>query len=178
MSDQQPQYDNSQPQSNFTQPQANPGMTVAGGNLNSKNVPLDGNGERDFSFDLFGCLDDPMTCIFAWFLPCTIYGKNKSRLEHLQQGQVHPDGGEILGPDTITYGALTFCCQLGWIIGMQNREAIRQRYHIRGDPATDCLLSWACAPCTLTQQSREIELEEQSLGALGGGMANHGKKQQ
>ena len=40
---------------------------------------------------------------------------------------------------------------------------IRQRYNIRGNPVKDvCKAVW-CIPCILVQQSREIELEEESL---------------
>jgi Cys-rich protein (TIGR01571 family) len=37
------------------------------------------------------------------------------------------------------------------------------RYGIRGDVIGDCLASCLCNPCALTQERREIELEEESL---------------
>jgi Cys-rich protein (TIGR01571 family) len=43
------------------------------------------------------------------------------------------------------------------------REEIRERYGIRGSPLDDCLASWCCNPCSLTQERREIELEERSF---------------
>ena len=82
------------------QPFAQPGMSIAGGNRNANNVPFNEKGEREWSFGLFDCFDDPMTCelrhfsrqlsnflnegLFAWFLPCTIYGKNKTRMQALE----------------------------------------------------------------------------------------------
>jgi len=47
---------------------------------------------------------------------------------------------------------------------MMNRSTIRSRYNIRGDGCSDCLTSFCCTCCQLVQESREIELEEQSLG--------------
>ena len=37
------------------------------------------------------------------------------------------------------------------------------RYGIRGDAVTDCLASACCRPCALTQERREMELEEGSF---------------
>ncbi|EJD39584.1 PLAC8-domain-containing protein [Auricularia subglabra TFB-10046 SS5] len=149
-------------------------MSITGGNRNVKGLPFNASGEREWSHGLFDCFEDPMTCLFAWFLPCTIYGKNKTRLQALEAGAPHPQGGELLGEDTITYAALNFCCGFGWIVGMTNRTATRTRYKITGSDGEDCFLSCCCAPCALTQQSRELELEEQSLGHPGGGMAGFG----
>jgi Cys-rich protein (TIGR01571 family) len=43
------------------------------------------------------------------------------------------------------------------------REDLRIRYGIRGDAVTDCLISAFCRPCALTQERREMDLEEGSL---------------
>lgn len=152
------------------QPYGTQSMSVNGGNRNAKNLPFNADGEREWSTGIFDCVEDPLTFVTGWFLPCLVYGKNKTRLEALQAGAPHPTGGEILGNDTIIYGAL-HCCALGWVFGMANRAATREHYKIEGNAVNDCLLSAFCAPCALTQQSREIELEEQSLGHAGGGMA-------
>ena len=46
-----------------------------------------------------------------------------------------------------------------------NRGIIRGRYKIDGGICGDyCAACW-CTPCELTQESREIELEERSLAA-------------
>jgi Cys-rich protein (TIGR01571 family) len=52
--------------------------------------------------------------------------------------------------------------------GMQtgNRSDVRAHYSIRGDTPVDCLSSTFCRPCALTQESREIELEENSFGGF------------
>jgi hypothetical protein len=43
------------------------------------------------------------------------------------------------------------------------RQSVRERYNIRGDTVDDALAACCCSPCELTQQSREIELEEASF---------------
>ena len=39
---------------------------------------------------------------------------------------------------------------------------MRERYGIRGNIVTDGLASFFCNPCALTQERREVELEEAS----------------
>ena len=43
------------------------------------------------------------------------------------------------------------------------RKKVRERYGIRGNKCGDCLTVVCCAPCTHTQERREIELEEGSF---------------
>ena len=44
---------------------------------------------------------------------------------------------------------------------MGGRKEIRGRYSIEG--GSDFLCSWCCIPCALTQESRELALEEHSF---------------
>lgn len=44
------------------------------------------------------------------------------------------------------------------------RSNIRDRYRIAGNGCGDCMTAWFCSPCTLTQESREVALEEKALG--------------
>jgi Cys-rich protein (TIGR01571 family) len=46
---------------------------------------------------------------------------------------------------------------------MGSRSDIRSRYDIRGEGIGDCLNSLLCRPCALTQERRELELEERSF---------------
>lgn len=48
-------------------------------------------------------------------------------------------------------------------VQLRTREELRERYNIRGGTFGDCLSSCCCRPCTLTQERREIELEESSF---------------
>ncbi|KDQ15658.1 hypothetical protein BOTBODRAFT_284093 [Botryobasidium botryosum FD-172 SS1] len=151
------------------QPGAFPPMQP-GGDRNAKELPMI-DGHREWSNGLFTCLEDSITFFFACCLPCVIYSKNKTRYESLQDwGVPHSRGGVPVGRGTITYGVMG-CCYCGGIPGMPNRRNIRGRYSIRGSSASDFFLSCCCAPCALTQESRELELEERSLGHPGGGMS-------
>ncbi|KAH6914515.1 PLAC8-domain-containing protein [Coprinopsis sp. MPI-PUGE-AT-0042] len=144
--------------------QAQAPMTVQGGNRNSKNVPMTAEG-RAWSNSLFSCLEEPVTFIVSCFAPCVVYGRVKHRYEYLEaKGMADPtEGGELITNDTIMHGAAN-CCALGFIFQMGNRQNIRTRYNVQGDSVMDLLTSCCCAPCALTQESREIELEEESLG--------------
>jgi len=43
------------------------------------------------------------------------------------------------------------------------RTETRERYRIRGSAVGDCCAAYWCTSCALTQERREIELEEDSL---------------
>jgi len=152
------------------QPRATQPMQ-AGGSRNANNMPIV-DGERDWSFGVFDCLSDPLTCVVSWFFPCVTYGRNMARYNALEQsGTISKDPMEgIISNESIMYGVAQ-CFGCGGLIGMGGRAMARSRYSIRGDQVSDCLLSCFCAPCSLTQVSREIELEEQSLGHAGAGFS-------
>ncbi|KDQ60390.1 hypothetical protein JAAARDRAFT_125936 [Jaapia argillacea MUCL 33604] len=134
-----------------------------GGNRNVKNLPFDANGQREWSNGICGCFGDVGTCLISWWCPCLVYSQNKSRVEYLEQnGRPHPDGGDMCGTDCCCYACLLyFGC--GWVLQMGNRAAVRTRYRIAGNGATDCLAAACCTPCELVQESQELELEERSL---------------
>ena len=46
---------------------------------------------------------------------------------------------------------------------IRQREEMRERYGIRGSGVGDCCVAAWCRPCALTQEHREIELEERSF---------------
>ncbi|KAJ3517715.1 hypothetical protein NLJ89_g331 [Agrocybe chaxingu] len=144
------------------QPMATPGMIVQG-NRNVRNLPSDAEG-REWSNGLCGCCDAPGTCIVAWCCPCITYGKVKRRYEHLNsKGYPDPENGGCCNSDCVVHGFVTFC-GFGWVMQMMNRGNIRSRYNIKGGGCGDCCASFWCTPCELTQESIEVELEEQSYG--------------
>ncbi|KAJ6479174.1 PLAC8-domain-containing protein [Mycena vulgaris] len=130
------------------------------------------DGEREWSNDIFDCLAEPLTCFVAWFVPCIVYGRNRARFQALDSyGGVSTDPTDgFLGGDSLMYCAAQ-CFGCGGCVGMIGRGQTRARYGIHGSGFNDCLLSCCCAPCELTQESREIELEEQSLGHSGAGFS-------
>jgi len=61
-----------------------------------------------------------------------------------------------------------YCCMAAlpcffWVFQMGSRTDVRNRYDIRGEGVDDCLASLCCPSCALTQESRELELEEKSF---------------
>jgi Cys-rich protein (TIGR01571 family) len=114
-------------------------------------------------------------CFSCW-CPCVAWGKLHRRYDHLSKhGTPHPTGGgSALSCLTLLYAALMpcTCCTiqvlsllLCWFRGgsqpLQSgtRISIRRRYGIRGNCCRDQLISM-CMPCDLTQQSRELQHEE------------------
>lgn len=81
------------------QPQAVPQMTtVSGGNRNARNLPLDANGERDWSNGLCSCFGDFGTCCVACWCPCIVYGQNKVRTAHNRRPCFHSNQPSFLRP--------------------------------------------------------------------------------
>ncbi|KAF4581729.1 hypothetical protein EYR40_002745 [Pleurotus pulmonarius] len=151
----------------YYQPQAMPGMIVApggGGNRNAKNLPMDADG-REWSHGLCDCCADVGTCLIATFFPCIVYAQNKQRYEHLARGQPDPErGGSGLNGDCLLHGCITCCFGIGCVLQIPLRGYLRRRYSIKGGGCGDCMISCCCTPCGLTQEARELELEEASLG--------------
>ncbi|KAF9456953.1 PLAC8 family-domain-containing protein [Collybia nuda] len=141
-------------------------MVAPGGNRNAKNMPVDAEG-REWSNGLCDCCGDAGTCVLAWCCPCVVYAQNKQRLEHLNsKGTPDPErGGGFCSGDCWVHGLITGCCGLGWILQLGPRGNSRSRYNIKGGGCGDCCSIFWCNPCALTQESREIELEEQSFHA-------------
>ena len=78
--------------------------------------------------------------------------------------------------DSIALASVGFCRYVGEAYKMyisplthsaasqlQTRADSRERYDIRGSMVDDCFASWCCRPCALSQERREIELEENSF---------------
>ncbi|KZT22704.1 PLAC8-domain-containing protein [Neolentinus lepideus HHB14362 ss-1] len=148
----------------YQQPMATQGMSFSpGGNRNAKSLPYDSNGEREWSNGICGCFDSFGTACLAIWCPCIAYSRNKSRVEYLEKkGVAHPDGGDSCTGDCCCYTTLGLF-GFGWILQMGTRAAVRTRYRIKGGGFGDCCTAWCCTCCELTQESQELELEEQSL---------------
>ncbi|KAG9005288.1 hypothetical protein FRB93_009842 [Tulasnella sp. JGI-2019a] len=167
---QQMQYDPTQRQSIYypneiqqQQPAMIPAMTVNNGaaNRNALNKPFDANGEREWSFGLCGCCGDAGACCLSCWCPCMQYSINRSRLSYLEKnGRPNPSHGEACTGDCWAYGCLAGWLGLGWVLQIGSRSEVRRRYKIVGGPCGDLCTACCCTPCALTQESREIQLEE------------------
>ncbi|KAH9046620.1 PLAC8 family-domain-containing protein, partial [Lactarius hengduanensis] len=136
---------------------------VAGGNRNALNREVGTDGRRDWSHGLFDCTAECAVCCWAMWCPCVVYSKNKRRLLYLQnRGIPLPGGGQRFNDDCCIYGCLLIP-GYAWVLQIGTRADIRARYSIRGSSMDDCLTSWCCHSCSLTQERREIELEENSF---------------
>ncbi|KAN0139503.1 PLAC8 domain containing protein [Lactarius tabidus] len=145
-----------------SQPQPTASM-VTGGKRNALNREVGVDGQRDWSHGLFSCTEECCLCCWAAWCPCVVYSKTKQRLQHLQnRGTPLPGGGERYNADCCIYGCLVIP-GYAWILQIGNRANLRTRYDIRGGTMGDCLTSWCCHSCSLTQERREIELEEKSF---------------
>ncbi|PPQ81569.1 hypothetical protein CVT25_013412 [Psilocybe cyanescens] len=140
-------------------------MRPGGGNRNAKHMPVSADGTRDWSTDLCLFCDHNLgTCCKALWCPCIIYGRNKARIEYLYaEEKVHPTKGGTCSDDCVVHACLTTFCLFGWAIQIPNRASVRRRYNIEGDWLGDCAAAMFCSPCELSQESREIDLEERSF---------------
>ncbi|KAK0495554.1 PLAC8 family-domain-containing protein [Armillaria luteobubalina] len=124
--------------------------------------------QTKWSRNLFHVWGDFRSCVSACFCPCITFGQNADRIEHLQRtNDPHPDpfGGSCSDSCCIYAACLPFC---GTACGIQaqNRRAVRGRYGIDGHIVKDCFVSTCCYSCELTQESRQIALEERQWAQL------------
>jgi len=120
----------------------------------------------------------------AFWCPCVTYGSNRTRRLALERnGAPHPEGGTSTGGDCLLFGLVQCVSGFGWVLEVSSqrqcstvhsthastqlyqvseRGNTRQRYKISGNQCGDCMATFWCLPCVLTQESREIEGEERS----------------
>ncbi|KAH9962162.1 PLAC8 family-domain-containing protein [Russula dissimulans] len=138
---------------------------LSGGNRNALNREIGTDGLRDWSFGLFNFCSACNLCCWATFCPCVVYGQNKQRLRHLQrEGAALPSGAKRVSEDCRGFCCMALPC-FYWVFQMGSRTDVRNRYDIGGGPLKDFFDSVCCLPCALTQESREIELEEKSFSS-------------
>ncbi|KAF8157215.1 PLAC8 family-domain-containing protein [Crassisporium funariophilum] len=146
------------------QPTRQLSMTLVG-DRNAKGISISLDGTRDWSSDLCHFDRDLRICCEAFWCPCIVYGRNKARVEHLYaKEKVLPfrEGGSC-NHDCAVHGCLTAICCFGWALQVPSRASVRRRYDIEGDWLGDCGAALCCSSCQLSQDSREIALEERSL---------------
>jgi len=138
------------------------------------------NGSAEWHTGLLGCLGAVDICCLACVCPCVQYSQNNRRLRALDttgQPLRRGDGaGGMDGDGCVTYGLLTVVGCWGWVLGRGLRGSIRERYNIPGSAGEDCLTTFLCPPCALTQESLELAMEERRLrnASLQGSAAIYG----
>lgn len=124
-------------------------------------VPSDSptvGGTQEWKHGLFQCLGDVGLTLVSCFMPCTVYARNNSRYQHLlmNDGVPHPELGDTCNKDCL----MSAVCCIGWYLESRTRTRIRERYSIEGSRLGDTLAACCCAPCALTQESRQLREEE------------------
>ncbi|KAH9968279.1 PLAC8 family-domain-containing protein [Russula dissimulans] len=136
---------------------------AVGGNKNSQNCQIGVDGKRKWSYGLLDCFSACGLCCWATWCPCVVYSTNKQRLRQLRyQGTSLQGGGDTCDDHCLIHGGLSVL-GCSWVLQLHERAEARDRYGIRGSAVGDCFTSLLCCPCALTQERREIELEEDSL---------------
>ena len=108
-----------------------------GGNRNAKNITVDDDGLREWSFGLFSCCGQPQLCTFrleiifvsltllgcvASFCPCVIQAQNERRLEYLaRHGTPDPQRRTFCVGETLTYGVIDLITNVGWALQVRFR---------------------------------------------------------
>lgn len=145
------------------QPTARPQMAV-GGARNARAKPVGLDGFREWNNSLCSCYETPGLTAGACLCPCLVYSSNRSRLTHLSS-----TGQPVAQPQYVGLwcGLYALAPQLAGIgqAAMQcvARFQTRQRYGIRGNAVEDALIGTFCTTCSLVQEARELEDEEQAL---------------
>ncbi|GAA6012582.1 hypothetical protein JCM10207_009047 [Rhodosporidiobolus poonsookiae] len=145
------------------QPTALPQMRIGGArNPLSKDIGFDG--KRQWSHSLCSWYETPGLTAGACCCPCMVYSSNRSRITHLtQSGQPDPSPQNV----GLWCGLYALSPQLFGVgqIALQafSRFQTRQRYGVRGNPVEDVLVGAFCTTCSLVQEYREIDAEEQAL---------------
>ncbi|GAA5851061.1 hypothetical protein JCM3766R1_004165 [Sporobolomyces carnicolor] len=150
------------------QPMPTPQMSMAGAR-NPKSLEIGLDGKREWNHSLFGCLDRPGLTFAACFCPCMVYSENQHRRIALTTtGEPLPSSTR---PVSLWCGIYALAPQLFGVgqIFLQcfSRSEIRARYGIRGNEIEDAVVSALCPSCSLVQEYREIEAEEQVLRGAG-----------
>ncbi|KAL7410792.1 PLAC8 family-domain-containing protein [Mrakia frigida] len=149
-----------------SQPTLKANMNRRGDPRNPAGASLTGSrGRREWTHGLCGCCSRPGICCYSCCCPCIVFSKNKSRLHHLDRYNTkHPKRGDSCSGDCFLHCCLTSFLGLGWILQIGSRGDTRDHYRIEGGCCGDCMANWCCSPCALTQEAREIELEENFQG--------------
>ncbi|GAA6047714.1 hypothetical protein JCM3770_001741 [Rhodotorula araucariae] len=154
-----------------TQPRAAAPMQISV-HRNPKSLPVGLDGRREWSHGLCGWFQTPGLAAEAACCPCMVYNSNRERLVHLSQtGQPAPAPSRIglwcglyaLAPQLAGIGQVALQCVA--------RFHTRQRYAVRGNAVEDVLVGAFCATCSLVQEARELDAEEQALRAGAGDVA-------
>eukprot|EP00670_Eutreptiella_braarudii_P003110 CAMPEP_0174305634 /NCGR_PEP_ID=MMETSP0809-20121228/61522_1 /TAXON_ID=73025 ORGANISM="Eutreptiella gymnastica-like, Strain CCMP1594" /NCGR_SAMPLE_ID=MMETSP0809 /ASSEMBLY_ACC=CAM_ASM_000658 /LENGTH=247 /DNA_ID=CAMNT_0015412139 /DNA_START=32 /DNA_END=775 /DNA_ORIENTATION=- len=106
------------------------------------------NGPNDWAVGLCDCFDDMGLCCLCFWFPCVTDGHT---LAHIQN-EDHRSGIYVLLACAVQYSGFSCCLSL-W-----NRNQLRMKYGLHGDPCEDCMITWCCLPCANYQHAKQAGL--------------------
>jgi Cys-rich protein (TIGR01571 family) len=95
----------------------------------------------EWKHGLFGCFDDCKTCIFAYIVPCYVFGKH----------------AEKVGESCIVCALALYFPILNFYAVTKVRGLIREKKGIEGSCFNDLLVWWCCGICALIQEAQEVD---------------------
>eukprot|EP00612_Vaucheria_litorea_P003944 CAMPEP_0171461372 /NCGR_PEP_ID=MMETSP0945-20130129/5847_1 /TAXON_ID=109269 /ORGANISM="Vaucheria litorea, Strain CCMP2940" /LENGTH=125 /DNA_ID=CAMNT_0011987707 /DNA_START=41 /DNA_END=418 /DNA_ORIENTATION=- len=110
-----------------------------------------------WSTGLFDCFSDIGSCVCVYFCPSCSYGQIVSILNTGQPGGACGDCGSCC----------VFCLlgYFGFVVSCGTRTQIRNKYGLREEPCSDCLVHFLCLACALCQDFREVKKQNGLMGA-------------
>ena len=99
---------------------------------------------------LFDCRRDCHTCCVGYCVPCILYAVNGQKVRGLNH--------RTYWTDFFLYYFI-YCCFTGcrFLLGVQRRTELRQKYNLPEKPCSDCCVHFWCHPCAMCQEGREID---------------------
>jgi len=102
---------------------------------------------HDWNNSIFGCCNDPGTCILTWCCPC-----------YVQQQNFEMRNGMSGGSTCCTSMLLLMCCPCIWPCwSCGERKATRTKLNISGSDMEDLCCLCCCPVCTITQEHLELK---------------------
>jgi Cys-rich protein (TIGR01571 family) len=95
-----------------------------------------------------GCCEEVESCCWAFWCPCVAFGRI---VEIVDEGNT----------SCLTGGAIWYlihqhtCC--GALYSCGYRTKLREKYGLPEEPCNDCCTDCFCLPCSLAQQTRELQ---------------------
>jgi len=121
--------------------------------------------QNNWSTGFFDCCSDCAIGAQSCFCPCVSYGLLRER-EGSRSGCVGP--------------GFLYCVLLplglSWVMGWNNRTALRTKRKIVGNSNLDCLAHFFCPCCALAQETVELQLRSKGdwnvSGSMSGGVVS------
>ncbi|KAK4238321.1 PLAC8 family-domain-containing protein [Achaetomium macrosporum] len=98
-------------------------------------------------------------CMMGCFCPCILVNKTHELLEDPHKQDPSGCGGVGCG-----WCLLNMCGGWGFIVGLMQRNKIRDKYRIEGGICGDIMTNLCCPCCSVIQQYKEVEMRRDAAG--------------